>query len=235
MTDNGENFEIYDLSTLAALFAVDALEGDDLRRFENFLDTNPEALSEVMEYHETTAKLASLSATEPPAHLRGAVLSQLEGVRQEPIGLPVRRESQRPLRTALLAVAAALLLVVGGFVGYSVRSPANTGEMASVLSAKDIRVTQMTGTTEASAGLVYSVSEGRALVLGHGLPRVPKDKVYQLWRIRGDKPAPAGFINPSGSSTVNAGIASGDTVAVTVEPSTGSDSPTSPVILSAEI
>jgi hypothetical protein len=67
---------------------------------------------------------------------------------------------------------------------------------------------------------------------GSGLEPLPSDQVYELWVIDGDTPAAAVCVAPSDDGSVFAfadkEVTGSEVLAVTVEPSTCSDAPTTP-------
>jgi hypothetical protein len=75
------------------------------------------------------------------------------------------------------------------------------------------------------------VADDRAVVGGAGLPALPSDRAYQLWRIRGSQITSAG-LGPAGNegtgrwSRLVGDVQPGDVVAVSVEPAGGSAQPT---------
>jgi anti-sigma-K factor RskA len=84
------------LEELAALHALDLLEGQELAHFETALTDHPELLSFVRELREATSALARTApAATPPPELRQRVLASIDTIRSD---VPVRRaaEADRP-------------------------------------------------------------------------------------------------------------------------------------------
>lgn len=108
----------------AALFAVDALGGDDRRAFETHVETCAECQREVASLRSVGAALAhAVPQIDPPASLRARVLTAALG----PAGAADDDQPQAatPDRASLswLPVAAALALAVGlGAYAYSLRT-----------------------------------------------------------------------------------------------------------------
>ena len=77
---------------------------------------------------------------------------------------------------------------------------------------------------------------GAAPYLVLDLPAAPTAKTWEAWVVRGDTPLAAGITNDRGVMTLvlTVGIASGDTVAVTLEPSGGLDRPTGKPVLAGK-
>jgi anti-sigma-K factor RskA len=110
-----------DLHTLTGAYAVDALPEDERDRFEDHLAVCDACEQEVRELQATAARLGSISVAAPPPSLRGRVLAEIDGVRQErpapvvvPDELAARRTAPRWVAATLGAAAAMLLLAVGG-------------------------------------------------------------------------------------------------------------------------
>ena len=237
----------YDATGLAALYALDALEGDDLVRFESYLTDNPDARVEVDEFHRTAARMASATSSPAPAAIRANVLGSLSSVRQEPPRLDVERARRRTASARrIAAVAAAVVLVfaagIGGYrIGTDGASPAGTATadgLTSILTSEDATLVDFEGEDGLSARLVYSESSQGGVVVASGLPAPPEGSTYELWKVRDGQPVSAGTFTPDDGSVrtpVDAELSSGDTVAVTIEPEGGSVSPTMPIVLSAQV
>lgn len=232
-----------DVSGLAGLYALDALDGDELARFESYLARHPEAADEVDEFRRTAARLASMSARPAPADLRDQVLSRLGDVRQEPPSLEAARARRRssPARR-VAAVAASVLVLAGvGIGGYLVGASqdAPRDELALLLDNADATVIALEGSEGSSARLVYSASASSAVVLADGLPPIGEDQVYELWQLQGDVPVPIGLFDPRADGEVSTpfqvDLGAADAVALTIEPAGGSDTPTLPIIAAGEL
>lgn len=85
------------------------------------------------------------------------------------------------------------------------------------------------------ATLVWSPSLQRAVLVADGLPRLPNDRVFQLWLFRDGVPSPSEvFTAHDGRGIAVASAPDGfDGAAVTVEPPGGVPTPTSPIILAS--
>ncbi len=87
--------------------------------------------------------------------------------------------------------------------------------------------------------LVWSPSAKEAVLLSDDLAPPPEGKTYELWAVAGDSAAKAAVFRPDDDGTLRAHFPADmrgvDTVGVTVEPTGGSATPTSPMILSTTI
>lgn len=233
----------HDLHTLTGAYAADALDGVELAAFEHHLQTCLPCQQEAAELRATTARLASASHTTPPAALRTRVLEEVSRTRQLPpvadvIDLSERRAARAWYRQPL-GVAAALLLVVatglGGLASVENRQADQARTLASRvadLASDPDRVERTTAVS--TGGSVSMVASGDlALFRSQGLVELPANKTYQLWRISGGDPHPAGVLGSGGNVThVVTGMGPGDSLGVTIEPAGGSDQPTArPLVL----
>ena len=136
---------------------------------------------------------------------------------------------------ALVAVAAALVLFVGGaIVGAAVFGGGEVPSGATVLRLQP-QDANLTGTITAA----FTPGEPGIYLQGSGLEPLPRDQVYELWLIEGQTPAAAVCVRPGDDGSVFAfadrEVTGNDVMAVTVEPSTCSDAPTTPPIWVAPV
>ncbi len=149
----------------------------------------------------------------------------------QPGGTASARRWLRPL----VAVAAALVLFVGGaVVGAAVFGGGEVPPEATVL-ALEPQDPNLTGTITAA----FTPGEPGIYLQGSGLEPLPPGKVYELWLIEGQTPASAVCVRPGEDGSVFAfadrEVAGNDLMAVTVEPSSCSDAPTTTPIWVAPI
>jgi anti-sigma-K factor RskA len=223
----------------SGLYAVDALEGDELARFEAHLATCPECRAEVDGFRETTATMASSAASTPPPATRDAVLAEVARTRQVP---PVtdevshRRSRRRWMTVAAIAAAVVVIAGVAGLLVHdsSTHAPEND-QIAAVVSRDDAKTVELSGEDHTSVKLVWSPSANEAVLLSNDLAAPPDGKTYELWAVAGDTAARAAVFRPDEDGRLRvhfpADMHGVDTVGVTVEPSGGSATPTSPMIL----
>ncbi|WP_405538454.1 anti-sigma factor [Streptomyces sp. NBC_00075] len=97
----GRLFRREDLHSLAAPYALDALEGDERRRFEKHLDRCDACTAEVRLLSEDAVRLAWSTAAQPPFAMRDRVLSAVRATPQESPGYsPGQSPSYAPGRAA---------------------------------------------------------------------------------------------------------------------------------------
>jgi anti-sigma-K factor RskA len=157
--------------------------------------------------------------------------------------IPLQRGVQRRNRLiGLLAAAAVVVAVAMGGWAVQSRNDANQATaqaqqaaqaaqtLTQVLTAKDAKTASGSFIAGGNGTVVVSRSQGRALLVAADLPALPSGKVYEAWTFSSSPtPKPAGtFTARSAPAVVKlpAAAVSASQVAVTVEPSGGSQQPT---------
>jgi anti-sigma-K factor RskA len=234
-----------DIHALSGAYAVDAL--DDLERagFERHLAGCAACRAEVASLREATAAMADDVALTPPSELRAAVLDGISRVRPLPPvvvgehrvegdenGGPVTRRRWFP---ALVAAVVLALVGVGAAVWQPWQDDTSTTLTAAdrVLADPDAqRVTQELP-NGATATIVRSAKEHRAVLVTEDMPAPPAGKVYQLWlQSPADEMVSAGLMPADKSTALLAGDADDAIGAgISVEPEGGSEQPTDVVAL----
>jgi hypothetical protein len=232
----------------SGLYAVDALEGDELLAFEAHRDVCPSCSREVASFCETAPRLSVLAAAPtPPPALRQAVLAGIVGVAQLPPlhgdvrqpgphlvdELTARRTNRRArVLSVLVAAVSVVALVLGGLAYSLARQPqapvAGPSADTSLLAAPDARILPVVLANGAQVSFVVSKDQNRALFVGNDLPSPGPGKTYELWTVRGTTASPDALV---GAGTAVAqwfhGPVSGSTgVAVSIEDAGGSPQPT---------
>jgi len=115
-------------------------------------------------------------------------------------------------------------------------------QFAQLMTKHDSKMALLSGSKEApdAKAMIAYDSTGHAMLMAHGLPAAPTNKVYQLWFIVGNKPMPGKVFTTdrSGTGSLNDEVPSvarnAAVFAVTLEPKPG-DSPTGPIVLSSSL
>ena len=193
------------LHDLTAAYALDALDADERRAFEAHLAGCEHCRADLAELSGTVGALAvTTEGAGPPADLRDRILT---AAREEG---PSNVVALRPRRTrayaaAVAAAAVAAAIAVGLYVGLSGGS---------------------------SSRLAVSVSGGVAQATVSGFDTAPAGKTYELWVIEGKTTRPAGLFTGGDKQvvTLTRPAPDGSTVAVTLERSGGTTTPTLPIL-----
>jgi anti-sigma-K factor RskA len=211
--------------TLAAVYAVGALDGDDLVHFEAHLAGGCDRCRTTLrESHEALTRVAQAEPRAiPPAEVKDALLRRLNGT-------AVRRPEKRSWLPWAAATAAAMVvssMLTGGFVAS--RYEGKIGEMArevsrirdearrrdtaltaqileyrhalALLGRPATQVVAMRGSgpaAEASGRVVWHDHTGGYLVVDK-LPPLPPGKAYEAWTLGGPAPRPAGVFTVDAS------------------------------------
>lgn len=239
-----------DLHTFGGAYALDALDPHEHVEFEQHLATCDLCRVETDELIETAARLGSVAEAVPPPGMRARVLAAVAKTpQQRPTVVSLQSRRHRPWTTPGLAVAAALLAVLGVGVGVQqwsqdqdqrqneavkVEQDAQAqreGRIADVLTAGD----KVAYDTQSPSGLHLTVVKSQemdaAVVSLRNLPPLGEGRSYQVWRITGGEVASAGLIRADDISLDRAtmlmqDVAGTKSVAVTEEPADGSQQPT---------
>jgi anti-sigma-K factor RskA len=180
---------------------------------------------------------ALVAATDEQEHRRQLAAGESSADGASSNVIPLQRGAQRRNRlVGLLAAAAVVVAVAMGGWAVQSRNDANQAtaqaqQLSSLLTAKDVRTASAGFSTAGNGTVVVSRSQGRALLVAADLPALPSGKVYEAWTFSSSPtPEPAGtFTARSAPAVVSlpAAAVSASQVAVTVEPSGGSQQPTS--------
>ena len=221
--------------------------------FERHLAGCATCQAEVASLREATAAMADDAALAPPPELRASVLEEITRVRPLPPvvvgshradadddrdedrdanGGPVIRRRWFPA-----LVAAVVLALVG--VGAAVWQPWQDDTSTTVTAADRVladpdaqRVTQELD-NGATATVVRSPKEHRAVLVTENMPPPPEGKVYQLWlQTPSADMVSAGLMPANGTTALLEGDADDAIgVGVSLEPDGGSEQPTEVVAL----
>ncbi|MFJ3880419.1 anti-sigma factor domain-containing protein [Streptomyces sp. NPDC090077] len=245
------NHHTSDAHTLAAPYALGALNPGERADFEAHMEACEACRQEAAEFGATAARLAAAAALPPPAALKPQVMAAVDGVRQLPPHVPSAASApavtavlrRRALPLALAASVAAAVL--GGVAlwqaqnGAELRQQARQAqqqldEVSGVLAAPDARTVHGRAANGALATVVASERQNRAVFTAAGLPAPGAGRTYQLWLGHGSTMRPAGFIDRDGTVVLSGSPADAGAVGLTLEPAGGSPRPTTaPLLLMA--
>lgn len=206
-----------DPHALVAPYALDALDQQEEREFEEHLAGCEDCRKELARLRETAASLAYASAgAAPPAALRSRILDQARAERPNVASLPRRRSWTAPLAAAA-AVAAAAAIGLG--VWGATRST-STDPFAAVLAKSGAKVVAM-----GDRGALAVAPDGSAAI-ALSAPNAPAGKTYEAWVIRSGAAQRAGLLSGRSTLRIQRPVGKGAIVAVTLERAGGVDRPT---------
>jgi anti-sigma factor RsiW len=216
-----------DLHELSALYALDALDGEDRARFEAHLAGCAECRSELASLQGTAAALAfAVEGPAPPPALRGRILDAAHDEGQNVVPLRPRRSVAVSVAAAVAVAATAAAVAFGIWAASLHQSLAHERTAVNILSDPGARHVVLSG---APGELV--VAPSGAAVLAVRLPAPPKGKTYEAWVADGTVHRAGQF---SGKTfALQERVAPGAQVMVTLENAGGVDAPTSKPLFSA--
>ncbi|MEU7072746.1 anti-sigma factor [Streptomyces narbonensis] len=237
-----------DAHTLAAAYALGALDDDERGAFEDHLRACEACRLEAAEFQATAARLAAAAAQPPPAAAKAQVMAAIDGVRQLPPRIPAPAAApafdgllrRRAVPLALAAGVAAATL--GGVAvwqtlhGQDLEQQARQAEqrldaVSSVLAAPDARTVHAKTANGALTTVVASERQNAAVFTATGLPAPGAGKTYQLWLDHDGTMRPAGLIHGDGIVILTGDPADAGAVGLTLEPAGGSPQPTNAPLL----
>jgi anti-sigma-K factor RskA len=238
-----------ELDTLAAIYAVGALDGDDLPRFRAHLAAGCERCAGMLRDAGDVLARAALGRAQTPAVPPPPVKAEL--LRRIDHGRRPAHPSARSEWLRWAAVSAVAVVAGAGLTGMYVatRYEARIGQMVretitqrerlyELLRDPATRAIDLRGLdpVQASGRVVWNEAKGGLLFVS-GLPPAPAGKAYELWTITGGTPRPAGLfhVDDRGRAThrVDATDRTVDVFAVTLEPEAGVPAPTGPIVLAS--
>ncbi|HEY6594842.1 MAG TPA: anti-sigma factor [Asanoa sp.] len=231
-----------DIHTLAGAYTLDAV--DDLERaaFTRHLTGCPACAQEVAELAETVAHLAEETAVPSPPGLRARVLR--EAARTPQVGPPPAVQAgqaaivqsdrapaartRRPTRWRpwVAGIVAASVIAAGAAATtYAVQDHRvrQAERIQAVLTAPDAVTLTAPARGGGQVSMVLSPARDAAVVVLSGLTTPDRAHAYQLWLIRGGRPASAGVLTAghAGGARYIDRVRGADLLGLTLEPAGG--------------
>ncbi len=207
---------------LSAAYALDALESDDSRDFEDHLAHCEDCRETVASFRDTASALAyGVEGPEPRPGLRARILAEARSERESAV--PVRRRWATLVAAGVAAVAACTALALGLWA-------------ASLASRLDDR--SQTFAVSGAPGSLVVMPSGEAVLVLSEVDSAPAGKTYEIWVIEDGTPRPAGLFEGGGERVAVAltrPVPDGATVAVTIEREGGVETPTGKPVLTADV
>jgi anti-sigma factor RsiW len=213
---------------LIAAYALDALEPDEARSYEDHLSGCVHCREELASLQAAAGALAfGAESARPPDSLRDRILDTARAER--PNVRPLRPRGFRLGVREALAVAAVAVAAVVGLAVWNV----------SLHDRLDRARQALRGVPLNGANGSVVVGNGSAALVVSDLARAPAGKTYEAWVVKGGQATPAGTFTGGGRTIVfrlTRPLPAGAVVAVTIERSGGVDRPTqTPFITSAPV
>ena len=224
---------------LTAAYALDALDPDEEREYEEHLRHCARCRTELKELQGTGSALAyATPAAEPPSELRERLLAQAVAERPTAQVIPLRRRMAVPTLAATAAAAIAAIALgiwassLSGSLDTERQARADEAAVLALVASSDVSRIPLSG----AEGTLVIASDGQAALLVTSLPEAPSDQTYEVWVIE-DVARPAGLFAGGADMAVllTERVAPGATVAVTLERAGGVPAPTSDPLLTATL
>jgi anti-sigma-K factor RskA len=221
---------------LLGAYALDAVDPAEVAVVEEYLRQHPEAAEEVRSYREVAAWLG-YSTSVAPEGLWDHIQSSLEEVAPTPgpelakvfsmSGTSEPSPSLRPARPSarwwLGSAAAVVVAVVASAVLWSPgpRSEPLQVAVEQLREDRDVRIASLTNPDSPVAVEALIDLKGHGYLLAGDLPRLGRDRTYQLWGVIGDQVISLGVLGPSPSLETFTARADLVALAITIEPAGG--------------
>jgi len=222
---------------LAAL-AIGTLDADEARAVRAHLEGCAECRAELRALDEAAFAIAATAERDVPAGLRDRIVDR---ARRERMARRVPSASFLDIlrRPVPLAVPVALVVLLAASLALYAGARRDSDRYATALSGiAGARVVALAPTGEVAGvrGSLVIPADGTAPYLILDLPAAPSGKTWEAWVLRGQTALAAGITDDRGVTTLvlTAPLASGDGVAVTLEPSGGVDRVTGAPVLAGK-
>lgn len=210
-----------------AAFALGALDSEEERAVRSHLEQCAACTTEVRAFEAAAWALAETAERDAPASMRAAIVARARRELPAPRGrdrLAVLVDVlRRPVPLAVpVALAVLLALALAGYATARRDTDRYAAALSGVVGARVVTLAP-TGEFPGVRGSLVIPANGDAPYLVLDLPAAPSAKTWEAWVIRGETPVAAGITDERGVTTLvlTAPLGSGDTVAVTLEPSGG--------------
>jgi anti-sigma-K factor RskA len=220
-----------------AAFAIGALDAEEARTVRAHVEGCEACRAEVHSLEEAAFAVAALAERDTPAGLRAKIVDRARHETAPRRGAPSFLDLfRRPVPFALpLALTLLLAISLAGYAGARRDSDRYASALSGIAGARVVALAP-TGEVQGVRGSLVIPTDDRAPYLILDLPAPPSGKTWEAWVIKGETPLAAGVTSDRGVTTLilTAPLASGDTIAVTFEPSGGVDRPTGAPVLAAK-
>jgi anti-sigma-K factor RskA len=224
------------LHDYTAAYALDALDRDEARRYEEHLATCDACREQLAQLGGAAGALAfAVSSPAPTPELRSRMLDAARAERPNVKPLPTRWSRGTTVLAAVAAVAAIGLGIWSVSLSRSLNHERSAHhQLTRLLTTPTASVVRVTG--QASGTLLVTPTGSGTLIVSQ-LPKAPRGRIYEAWVIKNNKPFSAGTF-PGGGNTViiplDRRVPRGAIVAVTLERSPGASAPHGKILLHSQ-
>lgn len=226
---------------LLGAYALGAADQHERKAVENHLDVCANCRARLSEYRALTERMQyAIPPRTAAPRLATSLQARVAPVAQRdppPTGwlLWLRRPS-----FALGSLALLLIVLVATNLYWVDRLNAldqRTTALARLTAATPIALRSEGAGSEGSGALYLYDDAHLALLCVYGLPRLPKDRTYQVWLLKGQQRENGGLLRVNGDGfgvlliQSSSGLKTYSGLGVTVEPAGGSPGPTSPRVI----
>ena len=222
---------------VSAAYALDALDGDDLRAYETHLAGCDRCREDVASFRATAATLAyDVDLPAPPETLEHRILDAARAERRNVVPLP-RRWAIPAAALGVASAAAAIVLAIwavnlSNSIDHQKQIRKDQKSLIDILS--DCKPTP----TQGQSGSVCVAPTRKAVLAVDGLEQAGNGKTYEAWVIAGKRVAPAGLFGGGAGRKyllLTKPVPARATVAVTLEKRGGVSAPTGAILLKAKL
>jgi Anti-sigma-K factor rskA/Putative zinc-finger len=225
------------LHELSAAYALDALDGEDLRVFEEHLVGCERCREDVRSFRGTAAALAYDVELPPlPATLEHRILDAARAER--PNVVPLRQRLAVPAAAVGLGAAAAAIVLGIWAARLSDSLDRERSAAREKTSLIDILSDCSRVPTQSRNGSVCVAPTRKAVLIADDLPRAGSGKTYEAWVVTGKRAERAGLFQGGAGRhylQLTRSVPSGATIGVTLERAGGVNAPTTSMVLRAQV
>jgi anti-sigma-K factor RskA len=228
-----------DIEELLGAYALDAVDPDERRQVEAFLETSPRARAEV-DQHREVAGMIAFGGGEAPEGVWDRIAASLHERAPEPGPelakvLPLRPRKRRWWLTGV--AAAAVIAIIAALSVALVRSNDQAKNQPEAIAAAfdDAKADPANRTVELQApdgrrATAVIQPSGDAYFDGTALPALPPDQVYQLWAVPAQgAPVSLGLLGSRPELTIFTLTGQPAALALSIEAPNGAVAPSPPV------
>jgi anti-sigma-K factor RskA len=241
-----------------ALYALNALTGEERASIEQHLATCPACRLELEQLRVDSALLAlSTAGPKPPRRSRQRLLDAIAKEPRMPVAVPAR--PRRSMWGVLgWAAAAAVAVFAASLWKENAGLKRDVSSIHALLDQQTVALDRAKSVVDSITNpegqhftlvalkeppqpqgkAIYVAKRGSLIFIANNLPKLPSQKTYELWLIpEQGAPIPAGLFKPDahGSATVINPPLPPDTIAkafaMTVEDEAGAAAPTMPIVM----